>query len=105
MQLGNFTPPLSRLASHFVEEWRFVPQENGTLVTRSVSLYPRRALARPFLLAIAQFLQRALDQHLAEMAASASNQRVHDQLSSNRRPADQHHRATLPDENYLPFSD
>ena len=63
----------------------FVPQENGTLVTRSVSLYLRRALARPFLLAIAQFFQRALEVNPADQDAANWLERLDRIMVEQRR--------------------
>ena len=71
MELGEFSPPLSHLATHFVEEWSFQVQEQRTLVTRRFQLYPRSSLTRPPLWLIGRFFRRAIDQHLADMAQTA----------------------------------
>lgn len=68
MRLHAFTPPLSRLASHFVEEWRFDPANGGTEVTRHLQLYPRSPLARPALWLISLLMRRAIARHLEVMA-------------------------------------
>jgi hypothetical protein len=70
MRLHEFTPPLSRIASHFVEEWRFEEAGNGTGVTRQLQLYPRSALARPVLWLISLLMRRAIGRHLDRMARS-----------------------------------
>lgn len=71
MELGEFSPPLSHIATHFVEEWGFHEQEQGTLVTRQFQLYPQRLLTRPPLWLIGRLFRRAIDQHLADMAQTA----------------------------------
>lgn len=68
MKLQAFTPPLSRLATHFIEEWRFEVGDGGTLVTRTFQLFAASAWTRPFLWMISLFFRRAIAQHLAEMA-------------------------------------
>jgi hypothetical protein len=72
MRIGEFTPPLSRLASHFIEDWRFEAAAGGTGVTRSFDLYPARPLTRPFLWLISLFFRRAIDAHLADMDGEAA---------------------------------
>lgn len=68
MKMHDFTPPLSRLATHFIEEWAFEPRGAGTLVTRRFELYPRSAATRPFLWLISLLFRRAIARHLKEMA-------------------------------------
>jgi hypothetical protein len=67
MTLAEFTPPLSRLADHFVESWHFATIDNATLVTRHFQLFPKNATMRPLLWLISLFFKRAIAQHLAEM--------------------------------------
>lgn len=67
MRLHDFTPPLSRLATHFTETWSFQPALQGTLVSRVFELYPRRAAAWPALWLIARLLRRAVARQLREM--------------------------------------
>jgi hypothetical protein len=68
MKLHEFTPPLSRLASHFTEEWRLKTVSQGTIVTRSFAMYPVRPLTRPFVWLISLLFRRAINRHLVEMA-------------------------------------
>lgn len=72
MTLAEFTPPLNRLADHFVELWRFENAGNGTYVTRSFQLFPKRAATRPFLWLISLFFRRAIARHLADMREESS---------------------------------
>lgn len=69
MKLHQFSPPLSRLASHFTEDWRLESRPNGTYVTRTFHLYPGRNLTRPILWLISLVFRRAIAKNLAQMAA------------------------------------
>lgn len=70
MELGSFSPPLVRLASHFVETWQFVPLPSGhTLVKRQFLLYPRSWMGRLWLKGIALMLKQAVQRHLVQMMA------------------------------------
>jgi len=68
MKMHEFTPPLSRLADYFTEEWTFAPQGGGTLVTRRFQLYARQGGTRPFLWLISLLFRRAIARNLAEMS-------------------------------------
>ena len=71
LKLHQFTPPLNRLATHFIEEWNFEAANNSTLVRRSFQLYPTQSVTRPFLWLISLFFKRAIVRHLAEMKRAA----------------------------------
>ena len=64
MKLHEFTPPLSRLASHFTEEWHLQPTTGGTHVTRSFQMVATHSLTRPFLWLISLLFRRAIARHL-----------------------------------------
>ena len=66
--LGDFTPPLCHLASHFTEEWSFASDNGITQVRRSFALFPKHAVTRPLLWLIAQLFRRAIARHLANIA-------------------------------------
>lgn len=68
LKLYDFSPPLDRLATHFLEEWYFTRQTNGTQVVRSFQLFPRQPLARPLVWLIARLFKRAIARQLAELA-------------------------------------
>jgi hypothetical protein len=70
LEMNEFSPPLSRLASRFEETWEFQRTDNGTHVTRSFHLHARSFLARLLLRVISFFLKRAVARHLREMRAS-----------------------------------
>lgn len=68
LRLGEFSPPLSHLATHFVETLTFSqsPEPGSTQVTRSMELHPK-GCGRPFLWLISRFVGQALARHLAEL--------------------------------------
>ena len=70
LEMKEFSPPLSRLASGFEETWEFKRTENGTHVTRSFRLHAKSFLARLLLWAISFLLKRAIARHLREMRTS-----------------------------------
>lgn len=68
MKLHDFTPPLSHLATHFLEEWGFSAQNGSTLVTRRLQMYPRYFWTRPLLWLISLLFRQAIARNLEEMA-------------------------------------
>ncbi len=73
MKLCEFTPPLSRLATHFIEEWHFAPTVDGTHISRQLSLFPQNRFVRPLLWLISRLLKRAIASHLQSMAIEAAS--------------------------------
>jgi hypothetical protein len=67
LEMKEFSPPLSRLATRFEETWEFNRTGNETYVTRSFYLYAKSFLARLPLRVISFFLKRAVVRHLREM--------------------------------------
>ncbi len=67
MDIKDFSPPLSRLATGFTETWVFERLDDGTRVIRSFQLHPKSFLARPALWLISFFLKRAIAWHLGQM--------------------------------------
>jgi hypothetical protein len=70
LEMKEFSPPLSRLATRFEETWEFKRTEKGTNVTRSFHLEAKSFLARLLLRVISFFLKRAIARHLREMRTS-----------------------------------
>jgi hypothetical protein len=70
LEMKEFSPPLSRLATRFEETWEFKRTGNETHVTRSFHLYAKSFLARLPLWVISFFLKRAIARHLGEMRTS-----------------------------------
>jgi hypothetical protein len=71
LHMTGFTPPLSRLATRFEEEWAFERSGDATRVSRTFRLYPKSALARPAVWLISLLLRRAVAHHLRQLRASA----------------------------------
>lgn len=61
MQMTGFSPPLSYLATSFVENWRFRHVGDSTEVVRAFELNARKAWAKLPLRLIATFLKRAIE--------------------------------------------
>lgn len=71
LRMGEFSPPLSRLASRFEETWAFERVDSGgTRVARTFELHARSARARPLLRLIALLLEQAVARHLRRMAGT-----------------------------------
>ena len=70
LKFQDFSPPLSKLATHFTEEWVFKVQDNTTLVTRTFQMFPKSAFTRPFLWLISLLFRKAVAHHLSEIATS-----------------------------------
>jgi hypothetical protein len=64
---GEFSPPLSRLATGMEETWEFSRTGDATRVLRSFTLHPKSALSRPVLWIISVLLKRAIVRNLREM--------------------------------------
>lgn len=71
LQMGNFSKPLSRLATRFVETWEFERVGNETKATRSFELNAKSMVTRPVLWIISFLLQRAIARHLTEIKQAA----------------------------------
>lgn len=71
LQMGNFSKPLSRLATRFIETWDFERVGNETKVTRSFELNAKSMVTKPVLWFISFFLKRAIARHLTEIKQAA----------------------------------
>ena len=61
LKLQEFTPPLSYLATHFLEEWSFRTEaDTTTLVTRRFQLFPSGRATRPFVWLVSLLVRRAI---------------------------------------------
>jgi hypothetical protein len=67
LDMKEFSPPLSRLATRFEEVWEFERLGNVTRVVRSFRMYPKFSLARPVLWLISLLLRRAIARHLRQL--------------------------------------
>lgn len=67
LEMKEFSPPLSRLATGFEETWEFEQADTGTKVVRSFKLHARSVFAKLVLRVISFFLKRAISRNLQEM--------------------------------------
>lgn len=69
LKFQDFSPPVSQLASHFIETWHFTLTPTETQITRAMSFYPKNWLGKIMLTLVAPLMQRAFEQHLKQLAA------------------------------------
>lgn len=67
LRMGEFSAPLSRLATGFVESWDFRREGDKTKVTRSFEMYSKSMATWPVLWLISFFVKRAIARHLQEL--------------------------------------
>lgn len=64
LRMGEFVPPLSRLATGFVETFEFERDGGRTRVVRRFELHPRSGATRPLLWLISLLIRKAAARHL-----------------------------------------
>lgn len=69
LRFSDFAPPLSRMASGFVETWEFEREADVTRVKRSMRLEPKTRWAWPILWMISFVLKGAIAKHLRQIAS------------------------------------
>ncbi len=67
LHMKEFSQPLSRLVTLFVETWNFERVGNETKVTRSFKMNAKSILAWPVIWMISFLLKRAIARHLRQM--------------------------------------
>jgi len=68
MRMHELSPPLDKLATHFVELWRFEePWEGRYPVLRSFELHAKGWFGKVILWLVSHLLRRAIARHLREM--------------------------------------
>ena len=67
LKLHNFSPPLSKLATHFDEKWSLHRADSATRVTRRFEMYPTHALFRPAVWAISRLMRGAVAHQMRTM--------------------------------------
>ena len=72
LRIGDFSPPLSRLATGFDETWEFTPAGAETQVLRSFELHPHSNWTRPVVWLISMSLKRAIARHLRQIKEAPS---------------------------------
>lgn len=70
LRLGDFSRPLSSLATHFTEVWDLERVGSGTKVTRTFEMHAASWSKKPFLWLISFFLKRAIARHLRDIKES-----------------------------------
>ncbi len=70
LRMGDFSPPLSVLATGFGETWEFRCIGQDTRVVRTFSLHPKSIITRPLLWLVSLLLKRGIARHLRQMRAS-----------------------------------
>ncbi len=70
LRMGEFSPPLSRLATGFDETWEFERSGEVTRVVRSFELHPKSATTRPLIRLISILMKRAVARHLRQIKAA-----------------------------------
>jgi hypothetical protein len=71
LNMREFSPPLSRLATGFEETWEFSRIGRGTRVVRSFELHATSRVTRPLLWVISILLKKAIARHLRQMRYSS----------------------------------
>ncbi len=66
LRFHEFSPPLQRIATHFVETWEFHQVATGTEVTRKMSMYPKGLLGWVLLMPISRLMKKAFERNLAD---------------------------------------
>lgn len=64
VKFGEFQPPLSHLATHFIETWDFHETEKGTEVVRSMEMYPKGVFGWLVLLPISLLMKKAFERQM-----------------------------------------
>ncbi|MBX7157734.1 MAG: hypothetical protein K1X66_05045 [Verrucomicrobiae bacterium] len=72
IKLSDFSSPLSKLSTHFIETWSFLSSGDSRLMRREFELYPKHFMALPFLWIIAQLMKKAVNRHSAFIASQTS---------------------------------
>lgn len=68
MLMNGFSAPLSKLSTHFVEEWSFNTIHDSTIVKRQFKLYAKSTFTKPFLWLISLLFRQAIKKHLKEIS-------------------------------------
>lgn len=78
LRMDEFSPPLSRLASHILETWTFERTGSTTNVARSIEMHARSRVTWPVLWLISFLLHKAIVRHLRELREERSRTGVND---------------------------
>lgn len=67
LKFQEFDSPLKFLASHFIEVWDFQSTAHGTMIARSMLLYPKNFLGWAFLFPISRLMKKAFELNQAQL--------------------------------------
>lgn len=67
LKFQDFSPPLSRLATHFLETWEYRPLSAGTEITRSLAMYPKGLPGWLVLLPISRLMKKAFEHNARQL--------------------------------------
>lgn len=68
LRLGEFSPPLNRLATHFDETWTFEERAGRSFARREFAMYAKSAAAKIPLFLISYMMRRAVAAHFKKIA-------------------------------------
>jgi hypothetical protein len=63
MRMENFSEPLRRITTHFIERWDFADTHPNYRITRTFELYPKSIFAFIPLWLISHLLKKAVERH------------------------------------------
>jgi hypothetical protein len=67
LEMKEFSPPLSKIASHFIERWTFIQQGSSYEVRRGFILHHKNLPGAFALRLIAPLMRRAVERHLRQI--------------------------------------
>ena len=68
MRMDNFSAPLNRLATHFIEYWEIIEGSNSHRLIRGFELHPKNTTGKLALPIVALFLKKAVRKHTNKLA-------------------------------------
>ena len=68
LRLQEFDSPLKNFATHFLEVWTFSKLDDGTTVSRAMTMYPKGILGWLILKPISKLMKKALVKHLIQLS-------------------------------------
>ncbi|MFN8382847.1 MAG: SRPBCC family protein [Anaerolineales bacterium] len=69
LKFQEFDSPLKNFATHFIETWKFSPSNNGTEITRSITMYCKGVLGWLMLLPISRLMKKAFEKNATQMGS------------------------------------
>jgi hypothetical protein len=68
LRFQEFDAPLKYFASHFIEAWGFSKLDNGTEVSRIMTMYPRGVFGWLMLVPISRLMKKAFEKNLVQLS-------------------------------------